>query len=160
MGHTASASQRTGIEKEEERREVLVKGGRGEGGNPVDQAAPVSAVGRLSKNCPKTGLLTAANKPAPTTSQELWGNNKPAGEKIFSSTANLFLFSCALFPVQCFANNNKGQMCFACTTTQINKSKNNNINHSNNKQQQKKCVNLPSLSLGKCDALNQNWDRC
>ena len=61
------------------RRELKAKGRRvDDRGNPVDQAAPVSAVRRLSKNCPKTGLLTAANKPAPTTSQELWDNNKPA----------------------------------------------------------------------------------
>ena len=76
------------------------------------------AVGRLSKNCPKTGLLTAANKPAPTTSQQLWygsnnkprimgGNNKPAGEKFSPARA-----TCSFCPVSCNVllcndNNNK-----------------------------------------------------
>ena len=55
------------------------KKGRGEEGNPVDQAAPVSAVGRLSKNCPTTtGLLTAPanqlhNKPRIVGQQQATG---------------------------------------------------------------------------------------
>ena len=52
-------------------RELKAKGRRvDDRGNPVDQAAPVSAVHRLSKNCPKTAIVDR-QQTSSTTSWEL-----------------------------------------------------------------------------------------